>query len=232
MAIVVFGGGVAGIRGTVGGMTFSANKAGPYVRLWTKGRRPESVRRSVVQSEFGRTPYFWSGLSEGERDEWDAFGGDPNEYDWNSLGEQYWLSGYEWATRCLVRRHEVGIGDPTGVPVGPGAVAPASAAVSLEDGPEGECLVTYAPGTFAAGDSLIVNMALYPNAARRGIVSGYYAVAREYEPGATSHDMSEWVRERFGTLIAGQKGFCKIWLQNVGGNRSTAVLRTAIVASA
>jgi hypothetical protein len=96
MAIIKFGALVVGARGTIGGVTYSANKSGPYARAWGHGSNPRTVAQSITRADMGGLGARWLAISSSERDDWDSFAADAANELTNSLGETYFLSGWQW----------------------------------------------------------------------------------------------------------------------------------------
>jgi hypothetical protein len=96
MALVKFGVVVVGARGTIGGLKFSANRGGPYASQWSKGSNPKSPTQSDQRGLFGTIASEWRDLSQAQRDDWDDYADDAPQEKFNSLGESYFVSGFNW----------------------------------------------------------------------------------------------------------------------------------------
>ncbi len=99
MAIVKFGPTVVGARGTIAGTIFSANKGGPFTRGWSKGSNPTTDLQSDQRGRFGALAAAWRGLTQPQRDDWIDYADDPPQELTNSLGETYFISGFNWFVR-------------------------------------------------------------------------------------------------------------------------------------
>lgn len=92
MAVIMLGGGVTDIRGSIGGSTFSRSKAGNYIRSRKKPVNPRSnlqgerrAAASQLSREWGKT------LTEAQRSAWRAYADDTN---WtNKLGQTITIPG-------------------------------------------------------------------------------------------------------------------------------------------
>lgn len=126
MAIVKLGTTVVGIRGTVGGITFAANRAGNYARAWGRGPAAQTQARQLSNSRFGQLGAWWQALSSAQRDGWDALALLNPEPTYNSLGELIALSGFDYFTRCNGRRLSKGLPVLTDAPSGSAADRPVS----------------------------------------------------------------------------------------------------------
>lgn len=129
MAIVKFGTIITGARGTIGGTTFSANKAGPYVKPWAAPARTLTERRSTVRSNFAGFGSAWNGLSGAQRTAWNDFAAAAGQAQTNALGETYYLSGWQWFVKLNGWRIQTY--DPSGA--GTPVISPAI----IEDAPAG-----------------------------------------------------------------------------------------------
>lgn len=167
MAILKFGVIVTGARGTIAGITLSANKAGPYAKPWAAGPKTFTAKQSAMRGLFGALKYPWQAMTAGERAAWDTFAALPSQEQTNSLGEAYYLSGWQWFVKLNGWRMQpydaAGFGCPiispaiiTTPPAGGPAAAPTL--VSLEahyDAPTTIDLAFSAP-VLGAGEYLLV----------------------------------------------------------------------------
>lgn len=116
MAIIKVGAPLAGIRGTVGGITFSENLAGPYCKQWSGASNPRTAKQQVERGFMGSMPELWRGLTGAQKAAWDAFAALGAQELTNSLGEGYYLSGYGWFCKCNVRLLRMGRATIVAVP--------------------------------------------------------------------------------------------------------------------
>lgn len=96
MAITKIGPPLDGIRGTIGGATYSANFSGPYVKLWTRPTNPNRPLQQTSRSQLSQIPAEWRALSDAQRTVWITFAALSAQEQTNSLGEPYYLSGWQW----------------------------------------------------------------------------------------------------------------------------------------
>lgn len=104
MAIVKFGSLVVGVRGSIGGVTFSEALGGPYARSWGRSTNPRSRLQQRGRSHFGGLGAAWQALTPTERGDWDSLAAADPEPTFNSLGEPVTLSGWAYFVRCNTRR--------------------------------------------------------------------------------------------------------------------------------
>ena len=117
MSIVVFGPLVTGARGTIAGTIFSANKSGPYARGWNRGPNPRSIGQAGQRGRTSGMAKTWRGLTQLQRDAWDTWAALPAQEKFNSLGESYFPSGFNWYVAINTRLLYVGRGSRTAPPV-------------------------------------------------------------------------------------------------------------------
>lgn len=74
MAIITTGGGVATISGSIGGVTFSHNRGGPYMRTRAIPTNPNTVFQQAVRGFMSQLTVLWSTvLTAAQRAQWDAY---------------------------------------------------------------------------------------------------------------------------------------------------------------
>lgn len=99
MAIAKFGVLIVDARGTIGGVVFTANKAGPYLKLWAAAVNPQSPLQTAQRAKISTAAQAWQALSSANRDLWDTYAALPAQDLTNSLGETYSISGFLWFVR-------------------------------------------------------------------------------------------------------------------------------------
>lgn len=107
MAITKIGPPLSGIRGTIGGVTYSANGASTYAKAWSKGPNPRTPKQSTERTFLSRMPALWGALTPAQRAAWRTFAADPAQELFNSLGDGYFASGYNWFVKCNIRNLRV-----------------------------------------------------------------------------------------------------------------------------
>lgn len=108
MAIIKIGPPLSGIRGTIGGITFSANGSGTYAKLWAPPVNPRSPNQATQRAYVSRMPELWRDMTDAQRAAWDTFAALGAQELTNSLGEAYYASGLNWFVKCNVRLLRVG----------------------------------------------------------------------------------------------------------------------------
>lgn len=103
MAKILLGGMVTGVRGTVAGVTYSANKGGNYARAWyrsTNPRTPSQASRRAILSEFASR---WRDLTAAQQAGWDTYAALPAQDLVDSLGQTYSASGFAWYCKINIQ---------------------------------------------------------------------------------------------------------------------------------
>lgn len=108
MAIIKIGAPLSGIRGTLGGITYSENGSGPYAKQWSAPVNPRTDGQAAERGFLSRMPALWAALTDAQRADWRTFAADPAQEKTNSLGEAYYASGYNWFCQCNVSLLRVG----------------------------------------------------------------------------------------------------------------------------
>lgn len=74
MAIVKLGGGVASASGSLGGMTFSHNRGGPYIRTRVVPTNPNTPQQAAIRGFVSQLTALWADtLTTVQRDAWDVY---------------------------------------------------------------------------------------------------------------------------------------------------------------
>ena len=217
MARIQLGVTVTGIRGTIGGITFSANKSGNYAKSWARGARTPTQRQNAGRAQIAQIGALWSAAS-------------PNETDYDPSGDQYCLSGFGWFTRAQVRRALVGL-DPDGaVPSGAAATVPTGVALSATAGSPDSVQISWDSATFEADSSAILFLVPGWSTGAAWLTSGWLLTLALQNPGDTGEDISAAYAALFGDLSAGMRLYARIYKQAPEGNRSVSTDLTAEVA--
>lgn len=124
MAIIKYGITVVGARGTAGGLTFSANKAGPYFKTWAKSSNPRAVLQTAQRNKLADFASNWATLTIAQQLDWDDYADDPAQELVNSLGENYFISGFNWYVRINLHLQANGDAQRVDAPTTARPVAP------------------------------------------------------------------------------------------------------------
>lgn len=228
MAIVKFGALVDAVRGSIGGITFSAGGSGPLVKLYNRGPRKRSELQNTVRANLGTLIGYWRSLDQGQRDDWDTYAADPAQEKTNSLGEAYYTSGWQWFCACnhnLLMREEDVIED---APVLGTPTAPAVTAVLFAQYlGQPIARVAYTIASWGATEAGIFDAGYARSGAGKTSVSGYYNLARVYHPTGSYKELKTEVVARWGAPQVGDRLFFRTWRESEEGRRSAPDMRYA-----
>lgn len=223
MAIIKLGVLVTGIRGLVEGNVFSRNLSGPYIRGWCRGANPRSRGQSTHRSAFSGQGGPWRSLTDQQRTDWADYAAAAGQVKVNSLGEEYYASGWNWFVEINTARALVGDAWSGTVPVAAVPGIPVFDSLTLEiDGTDVTAELEYQNGVFGATDAAVIWAAFVPGGGRRVMHSGYYVVAADDDPPATALEFGAAVKERWGVPQVGDQLFVQGFIQNSEGRRGAA----------
>jgi len=171
-------------------------------------------------------PELWQGMTQSERDDFDLFGLSPPELDFNSLGEQYYLTGWQWFVRINQRRQSMGLAPTTALPSDLGVSALSSITLAAAALPTGPVTIEWPAGELPAGYGSSLFMAAHPTLALKTMTSRLAQVWSQFEPAGTTADITASVLSRFGSLPAGYKLFAWCYRVREDGVRSPAATTT------
>ena len=230
MAIIKFGVLVTGIRGTVGGTIFSANKAGPFVRSWEKPVNPRSAAQQTQRRFAGSHGSYWLALTQAQRDDWDTYAAAAPQEKTNSLGEAYYASGYNWF--CQINTHLLlsGRARRSVFPsvAAPGAPTIAAVVAKSPMNSDVRCQCSYASGHFTGYDCIMF-VAFAPSTAPLWRTTGYRGCHFTIQSFLTLTYCGVIAKSYFGEEHATQKAFFKIFKQTDQGRRSAPTTMTTNV---
>lgn len=222
MAIVKFGTLVVGVRGTIGGMTFSANHAGPHARVWQKPSNPATTYQQITRGRMTAYGALWNGMTAALRADWRTFAATPPEADYNSLGELILPTGWEWFCRIQQRLQTAARAVSTTVPGASAVTPPASATLAFAELPGGACTVTYPNATFGATDAAILYLAFNTTSGMLVKNSQRILTYAKYNPGNGPKTITTEVSARWGNIRKGWMAFGHLYKQRADGVRSTS----------
>jgi len=213
---------VTGIRGTIAGVVYSANKSGTYMKGWSKGSNPGTpyqLSQRVLVSETGT---LWRSLSTADQADWDALGENPPEIDYNSLGEVIELSGFAWFSRILLRRRRCGLPDDLIAPLSAATDPPDTFSLTLypSTGENDEAFFEYTNNDFLAHYA-ILQMAIAPGLGSNVWTSRFMNLYEGLGVGATKTEFGVSYFDRFGITQETMRFFARLYRQADTGIRST-----------
>ncbi len=229
MAIIVFGPTVIGARGTVGGGIFSANKSGPFLRAWSKGGNPRSPRQTDNRNNLTTFAVAWANLTQAERDDWDDYADDPAQEFTNSLGIDYFASGFNWFIKINMAKAQAGEAQRDDAPTDVRNAAPtivnfafrstASASNTRWDVQAADPNV---------GDLHLTRINVFGSEGRNTTSLKYVFMKIALLDGLDQISFQTEIEEAFGTITHGMTCFTTIQSQDGQGQRSPVTTATAL----
>lgn len=229
MAIVKFGTTVVGVRGTIGGITYSANASGPHARLWSKCSNPNTPRQSLTRANISGLGALWTALSPAQRLTWKNFGLAPPELDTNSLGEVIYLTGWQWFTRVNQRRQAAALPTTSTLPANTAVTPPTTCTLSASHLPGGTITLGWTAGDFPAGYSATLFLAAHPTTGLANKSTALAQVYAQHQPAGTSANITTAVQARFGDIAASWTLYAHLFRLRDDGVRSIATSTTTVV---
>ena len=227
MAKVLFTAVVADMRNKLNGTVFSKNRYGAYTRTKVTPVNPQTTFQTSVRTNFGTTSAAWRGITQAQRNAWIAQAQFFPIID--IFGNSKVLSGqalYQQLNRNLFTAGQSAISAPPS----PAAI-PTFFAVSVASSVAGADIITVNVATVPAGHTCIV-------AVTPGLTPGIqfaknrFRVLGTFTATASAITITTAYRARFGTPVAGNKLFVRVYLiDDTTGQMSTpSEVSTIIVA--
>lgn len=222
MAITKLGVLVAGIRGTVGGITFSQNGSATYAKIWSRSSNPRQPLQSEQRGTFGSMPQLWRDLTDAQRTAWDTFAALPAQERTNPLGDPFFASGFNWFN--IVNGWLTNIGRTLRVlpPVLPRPSAPVIASLQLPFLPQQTAKITYPSGEFDPDFDIIIEIVVAISRGRTIPPSNFQSLLQSQLPGDTETAFLIEYLNRNGLAGPSVKGFTRVYRQTDDGQRSSA----------
>lgn len=212
---------VTGIRGTIAGVVFSANKSGTYAKGWVKGTNPMSIGQMWQRAQMAQAGALWRTLSTPQQNDWDTFAETPPEDDYNSLGNPYLLSGFGWFVRILLRRRRTGQADDLLAPASTPTAAPGSFNMVLYPATGGniDAKFTYGSGDFATYYA-ILRLSIAPGVGTNVQTSRYLNLWEALGANPTTTYFGVNYFDSFGVTQVEMRFFGRLYRQSPSGIRS------------
>jgi len=219
MTICKFGVIVTGLRGTVGGLTFSANKSGPYARAWSRGANPRSTLQSTHRANLSALAAQWRNIDPANQADWNTWAADPLQELENPLGEGYYISGFLWWVRMSRWLTAVGRDPIETAPLLTKPAAPTIAALQVSVGAS-DSIIGYADNTFAPLYDCTIQLCIGPSIGATAKPLKPLFLKGAQLPGGNVLFLTPELTTRFGALTIGMKAFAEVSRQNLEGYRS------------
>lgn len=220
MARIKLGTLVTGVRGTIGGLVFSANKSGCYAKVWAKGSNPKSIAQASQRGIFADYSAQWRDLTPSEQAAWDTFAALPAQEKTDSLGEAYFCSGFNWFVAINTRLELVGRSSSTTPPSGTRPTAPTINSADVYSTGAGTSQITYPAAEFGPTYDLVLFVRLTPSPGRRAVAANLALVAAEQTPSPSPFQFQTELEAVFGDVIADYTATLHVHRQSTEGLRS------------
>lgn len=231
MAIITIAAPLSGIRGKVGGLIYSANKGGPYLKAWARGPNPRTLLQTTHQANLGGLAISWKTLTVAEQDAWDTYAALAAQDLTNSLGETYSISGFNWYIRINLNRLSAGDASTAIAPVGGTPTAPTIDFVKAfpTDDP-GTTNITLTSGSAGLGERMVIKAVLVNSAGNLATPRvRTFMLTQELDISTLVFPFKSELLEHFGTAQLDQKLFCTIQQQSAEGRRSSPASGSSIM---
>lgn len=96
MAKVSFASPIDEMRGRLAGIIFSANRSGSYIKPFSKSSNPRTPAQSTQRTSFNQFGIRWTNLTDPQRAAWNTYAALPAQVKTDSLGNPYFVSGFNW----------------------------------------------------------------------------------------------------------------------------------------
>lgn len=222
MAIIKLGELVAGIRGTVGGTTYSENLGGPYCKGWSMPTNPRTHKQSLHRGRISTLAAAWRGLTIGQRTGWDTFAADPAQELENSLGEAYYISGFGWFVKCNSRLMFFGQSYIATAPVAARPGTPNVTSMYYKVDPPFWCKISYPAATWDPDFWCQIFCAVRTSRGAKKMYSGYYHIRSMQAPPGTDFYPHAQFTPVFGEPQSGWSVQTRVYTTSTEGLRSAA----------
>ena len=215
MASILFGGGVSAARGSLGGNTFSRNRAGAHVRARTKGVRPATTSQTSIAAKHAANAQLYSyGLTSGELVNWRSFASANPVL--NRFGQTMLLSGQQMFCRLNNVLTLVGSAPITSPPANLNVSQPTSVFLAAVHDPGGSLTVTVNVAAIGANEYAWLDVTYGMSAGRSFVSSQLRRIVYQYTLNAANAVEAEY-RQIFGSLprSAGVQLFVRAYVVNV-----------------
>lgn len=231
MAIVTIAAPLSGIRGKLGGIVYSANRSGPFARAMNHQVLRGSMGQLEQRGLLAQAGVLWRTLTTEQQDDWNTFAESPPEDDYNSLGELYLPSGFNWFSRIFVRRRRCGLADDLEAPAATPTDPPDTFTLDLAPatGESDEAVFGYTEDDFETYYA-ILEMSIAPGLGTNVWSSRFILQYEALQVGATSTEFGLKYFESFGVTQVGQRFYARLYRQSATGIRSTPLSLFADVA--
>ena len=218
MAIVKFGAPVTGFRGTIGGITFTANASGNLAKPWRMPTYKASTPVSNVRAGLSRYGPTWRTLTSGQRTAWNTWAANPAQERFNSLGVSYFMTGFQ--AYCSINQCRLTVGlaiTPTAPTVAAPSICTGVLFYMYKTGGSAPSAVNFTAG-MSTNIYLLFFIALVNSTGQLNRAPSWRFVDFALNSGG-GHAIQTELETAFGTIRVGQRGMLAIYRQTPEGYR-------------
>ena len=222
MAKVQFVAPISDMRGKAGGLVYSKNASGNFCKAWMKPTNPSTPKQALQRSFLAQMGANWRSLTSGQQDDWNTFAASPPETDYDSLGNAYLLSGFNWMCRIAVRLNRTGQTEDLIAPISTPTTPPTTFTMTLypANGDEDRAEIQYSSGEFVT-EYAILELSLAPGVGSNVQTSRYLKCWEALGLELTSTEFGGNYYEAFGATQVDNRFFARLYRQADTGIRST-----------
>lgn len=229
MAKIQFGVIVTGARGHIGGIVFSANKAGPYAKVRTTPSNPRALNQQNQRATLSSMGAAWRDLSDSQRDDWDAYAADAAQELIDSMGEPYYASGFNWFVSINVNLTNIGRATRDDAPTTGTPATPTLSGATITDTSPDTGTITY-PTNQWSGFDMIVDLCIAGSVGRMVAVDNKFRnVLRKQAPVGAASEQLTGITDAFGQIIEDQRFFIRAYRQSSQGRRSAPAVTSGLI---
>lgn len=218
--IVSFSSFISGARGTFGGVTFSANGSGPYVFPYAVGPVKNTPPLQALRAKMSQHGQNWRSLSQALRDGWQTWSHLIAQKKINSLGQDYWINGWQWFVALNQRLELMGRSRITAVPITSIPTTPTLSSLTVTTPNNGTATIVYPSLEWLNADMVLQLSLRSGNGQAVSYLSRSVNIQRLQSPihatTVTVTDLADFV----GQVQAGQRAFLWAFRQNTEGRIS------------
>lgn len=221
MAKILFSSLIDGVRGRTGGVVFSANAAGPHVKRFAPPIIKNTAAQVARRATFSSWASAWAGITAGQRTAWNAYAVAAPQQKTDSLGNPYFLNGFQWFVALNSNRDLTGRGQLSAAPVLAVPAAPTIGALVITAPGTAGCSQAITVASFGAADMVIEMNWTRGNSRLIATEKNYLFVLGVQNAALVAATNLGDLSAIFGTLTAGTYWISRVYSQTTEGRRST-----------
>lgn len=220
MGIIIFESPVAGIRGKVGGLIYSANKSGAYIKGWGRGSNPRTALQTAHRSSLIQFAQSWGAVSAENKTAWDVFAALEAQNKTNPLGETFSVSGFSWFVGININRANVGQAQLDTAPTVAIPGTPTIESTFLRTSAGGlTSVVRLTVGSTGLTDELAVYSKLFNSFGRLTASTVELHLTTDVPNAGRRVFYQPELESRYGDIFIGQRIFIEVATQNSDGRQ-------------